>query len=418
MKKTLLALGGLVLLLGGVVLAVVLYKQHQARNIRGSSTVEFVTTATPKPRTPAELSAIPWPTFGYDPAHTRFADGITVRPPFRRVWAAGLQSLLEFPPAIGYGKLYLTTNSGIVTGLSTSTGQVSWTYASGRCSASSPAIGRVGHGTVYQTLLNKPPCNASGGGLDGEIVALSAGQGHVRWRRRIGPSESSPLLANKSLYAGDWDGKLYALVPATGRIRWSFQSGGPIKGAPAFSEQRLFFGSYDHHVYALDARTGKLLWRTAAQDRLGQQGSFYSTAAVAYGRVYIGSTDGKVYSFGAASGRLRWSHSTGGYVYGSPAVWKGRVLIGSYSGTFYALDAATGDILWTFAGNGSISGSATVIDGIVYFATLNGTTYGLDAATGRQVWSFPDGKYTPVVADVKRLYLVGRSAVYAFRSKQ
>jgi outer membrane protein assembly factor BamB len=59
-----------------------------------------------------------------------------------------------------------------------------------------------------------------------------------------------------------------------------------------------------------------------------------------------------------------------------------------------------------------------VIDGIVYFATLNGTTYGLDAATGRQVWSFPDGKYTPVVADVKRLYLVGRSAVYAFRSKQ
>ena len=105
-------------------------------------------------------------------------------------------------------------------------------------------------------------------------------------------------------------------------------------------------------------------------------------------------------------------------MYASPAVWRRTVLIGSYSGTFYALDAATGDVRWRFAANGPISGSATVIHGIVYFATLNGRTYGLDAANGRKLWSFPDGKYTPVVADRKHLYLVGRSAVYAFRSKK
>ena len=94
------------------------------------------------------------------------------------------------------------------------------------------------------------------------------------------------------------------------------------------------------------------------------------------------------------------------------------MLIGSYSGTFYALDAATGDVVWRFAANGPISGSATVIDGIVYFATLKQRTYGLDARTGHRVWAFPDGKYTPVVADRKRLYLIGRSAVYAFRGSK
>jgi outer membrane protein assembly factor BamB len=133
--------------------------------------------------------------------------------------------------------------------------------------------------------------------------------------------------------------------------------------------------------------------------------------------VYIGSTDGKVYSFGAHSGKLRWSRGTGGYVYGSPAIWRQRVLVGSYSGRFYALDAATGDVKWEFKAGGPISGSATVIDGIVYFATLKGRTYGLDAATGKQVWSFPDGRYTPVVADRNRLYVVGYAKVYAFEPK-
>ena len=53
-----------------------------------------------------------------------------------------------------------------------------------------------------------------------------------------------------------------------------------------------------------------------------------------------------------------------------------------------------------------------MIDGIVYFSTFNERTYGLDARTGKLLWSFPDGKYSPVVADTKRLYLVGFGRMY------
>jgi glucose dehydrogenase len=119
-----------------------------------------------------------------------------------------------------------------------------------------------------------------------------------------------------------------------------------------------------------------------------------------------------MYSFGAASGTLRWSQSTGGYVYASPAVWRDRVYAGSYSGWFYCFDAATGDVVWRFQANGPVSGSATIVAGRVYFATLEERTYALDARTGRQVWTFPDGKYSPVVADEKRLYLTGHARVY------
>jgi outer membrane protein assembly factor BamB len=74
-------------------------------------------------------------------------------------------------------------------------------------------------------------------------------------------------------------------------------------------------------------------------------------------------------------------------------------------------------VRWTFKANGPISGSATVLHGVVYFATLKRRTYALNAATGRLLWSFPDGKYSPVVADPRRLYLVGYTRLYGMVAK-
>jgi outer membrane protein assembly factor BamB len=407
-RKAFAAAAGLVLLGGGAGIAFVVVRQHEARNIRGSSTVEFVPTETIG-RIPQELKSVQWPMYGFNEQRTHAAGG-DVRPPFERVWVAGGNALLEFPPVIGYGRLFLANNSGLMMAVGAANGGRAWKYRSHRCVAATPAVSA---GTVYEAFLNHPPCNANPSPkLDGEVIAFSTGLGKIRWRKRMGPTETSPLLANGLVYVGDWRGDVYALSEKTGEVRWRYHVGGPVKGGIALSGNRVFFGAYDSHVYAVYARTGKPIWKASAQPRLGGRGDFYSTPAVAYGRVYIGSNDGKVYSFGATSGKLRWSHSTGGYVYGSPAVWRGRVLIGSYSKKFYALDAATGDVIWTFKANGKISGSATVIGDVVYFATLKGRTYGLDARTGRQLWTFPDGKYSPVVADATRLYLVGYAKLY------
>ena len=412
-----LVLGGVALLVlaGGAVAGYVLYKKHQGRNIRGSASVEFVTTQTTPKRTPTEAERVPWPTYGRDDARLRAAPDLRLRPPFRRLWIARGGNLLEFPPAVGYGRLFLSNNPGDLFAVSTKTGRRAWTFATHRCTAASPALDR---GTVFASFLNRGACNQTRSGIDGEVVALEVGNGKPRWIKKIGPTESSPLVANGRVYVGDWRGKVYALDKHTGRIRWSFQTGGKVKGGVALSGNRLFVGSYDGHVYALNARTGRLVWRASAQQRLGGLGTFYSTPAVAYGRVYIGATDGKVYSFGAASGKLRWSHGTGGYVYSSPAVWNRRVYAGSYDHNFYCFDAATGDVRWSFHANGPISGSPTIINGIVYFATLAQRTYALNAVTGKQVWTFPDGKYSPVVADQKRLYLVGYARVYGLVPKR
>ena len=404
----------LVLVAVGAGVAYVVHVRQQGRDIRGSSTKEFNPTEippAPKPAVPAQAKGpgIAWPEYGRDAERLRVATGVSLAPPFRRVWRFRAQSLVEFPPAVAYGRLFFANNDGVLYAISATTGRRAWKYVSNRCQAMSPA---VDGDTVYATFLNHPPCNASGNNQQGQLVALSVGSGRVRWRKTIGPSESSPVVSGGSVYVGDWAGRVYAFSARTGRRWWTFQAGGKVKDGIAVSGERVYFGAYDGHVYSLDARTGKLVWKASSQPRFGHAGEFYATPSVAYGRVFIGSTDGKEYAFGATTGDLLWSHSTGGYVYSSSAVWRRRVFAGSYSGRFFCFDAATGDVLWSFPANGAISGSPTIVAGRVYFATLAGRTYALNAATGRLLWTFPDGKYSPVVADSERLYLIGYTRLY------
>jgi outer membrane protein assembly factor BamB len=404
----LLGVAALLVLVGGAAVAWYLHIKHASRDIKGSSTIEFVSTQPPPPK-PQE-PGIAWPVYGHDLEGQRFGIGISLAPPFRTVWTFRAQSLVEFPPAVAYGRLFFATNSGNMLAVGAVNGRKAWNYASGHCVAASPA---VDDHLVFESFLNAPPCNRPPGPtLTGELIAFHVGGGQIAWRRRLAPSESSPLVAGGKVYVGDWSGKVYAFAEETGKPLWTTQLGGQVKGGVSASGNRLFVGDYSGHVYALAARTGRVLWRASAQPRFGSTGRFYATPAVAYGRVYLGSTDGKVYSFGAATGDLRWSQSTGAYVYSSAAVWRDRIYAGSYSHKFTCFDAATGNIIWQFTANGPISGSATVIAGRVYFATLAGRTYALDARTGAPVWTFPDGKYTPVVADATHLYLTGYTRIY------
>ncbi len=409
MKRVLIVAAAVVLLaLIGAGAAYYLHLRHQARDIQGSSTVEFVTTvaAAPAPREPG----IAWPTYGRDPERRRFANGVSLAPPFKTAWLFRAQSLVEFPPAIGYGRLFFANNAGVVLAVGAKNGKRAWSYNSHRCVAASPALDRH---VVYEAFLNVPPCNRSpSDALTGQVVAFAVGSGRVLWRRTIGPSESSPVVVGATVFVGDWDGNVWALRRRSGKPRWVTKLRGEVKGGVAISGNRLYVGDYTGHLYALNATTGKILWEASVQPRFGSAGNFYATPTLAYGRIYIGATDGKEYSFGATSGKLRWSQSTGGYVYSSAAVWRARIYVGSYSHTFFCLDAATGEVIWQFHANGPISGSPTIVAGRVYFATLARTTYALDAKTGALSWTFPDGMYSPVVADSERLYLVGYARLY------
>jgi outer membrane protein assembly factor BamB len=414
--RSLVAAAAILILVGGIG-AVYYESTHRfGGSVRGTS-AEFAPTQTvPPPQSRSLVS----PMFGGVPQHLHVAAG-KVRPPYRLDWITGGTSLIEFPPAIAFGYLYYASLNGNLIAVSTRNGRRLWTIHVGRCQAASPAVDRLGGGSVFETFLNRQPCSRAAVKItDGELLAVAPGRSHdVRWRKRIGASETSPTIAGDRIYVGDAEGNVYCLRGLDGRTVWKFHAAGAVKGAIAYDRGRVYFGDYAGRLYALRASDGKEIWRSQSdRDWFGGHGQFYSTPALAYSRVYLGSTDGHVYSFGARTGKLRWSYRTGGFVYGSPAVWRQRIFVGSYDHTFYALDAATGALIWKFPADGPISGSATVVDGIVYFATLKRRTYGLDARTGKQVWTYPDGSFTPVATDGKQLYVVGWGKVYAFSPRR
>jgi outer membrane protein assembly factor BamB len=358
-----------------------------------------------------------WPWYGYDAGRTRFFDApAKLRPPMHRGWRFNDFSLLEFPPVLFHGTMFLLDDSGFAKAINIRNGREIWRHKVGTLAAASPTV------AAKQKLVLMPVLSVhrhSPGG--GQFVALSMRNGHVVWSRPIAAgSESSAAVHGRTVYFGDQGGTLRAMNVSTGHQYWIYRAGGAIKGGPALVRGVLYFGDYSGHVYAVNAVTGRQIWAVGTNGaRFGfGSGQFYSTPAVAFGRVYMGNTDGRMYSFGARNGALAWATGTGAYVYASAAVADPAgvgptVYIGSYSGKFYAFNAQSGAIRWTHAGGARISGSATVVDNVVYYSALGlRNTTGLDSGTGKRVFSFPDGAFSPVIADYHAIYLVGYSTVY------
>jgi outer membrane protein assembly factor BamB len=411
----------------GVGTALGAWAWHEQRNrtVRGSPTVEFVPMQKPKLRPRKELLQEPWPMYGYDAGRTRSAP-FHLRPPFVGLWRLQTRNALEPPGVVAYGRLFVADQHGAMFAVNGRTGRVVWRRTFPNCAAGSAA---VGGGIVYQPFMHRLPCPKNQPGATGFIEAIDAKTGKTRWRFDVGVVESAPLLIGHLLYFGSWDRKVYALDVRRKRnkVVWSTATDDKVVAAPAYANGTIYVGTNGGRVYALNAKTGKVLWRADSFSHFGRREYFYAAPAVAYGRVFVGNTDGTVYAYGAGTGHLLWARQVGTYVYAAPAVWRKTVYVGTWDGYFTALDARTGEIRWRFNAPGGIMGAPTVMAGLVYFSTFGKftqshlrrvksgrrATFALNARTGQTVWTFPDGHYSPIVSDNRRVYLAGKWTLYA-----
>ena len=404
------------------------HQQTINKEVRGSSTVEFTPSERPQatPRPPRVVDEVPWPTFGYDNQRTHLSP-FKHRPPYKQLWHLRARWFVEFPPSVGYGKVFVSQLKGVFYAVDAKTGVQRWKRTFPFCSAASPTLAR---GLVIETYIPRP-CTKGPRGVPGLVIAMRQSDGRTVWKAPIA-SESSPLVVGGLVYVGSWDHRLYALGLGTGKIVWSRQLDGEADSSAAYANGTVYVGDNSGTATALDARSGAIRWkaRSFSHFRTGRE-YFYATPTVAYGRVFASNTDGTVYAFGATTGHLLWASHVGTYVYTAPAVWDKKVYVGTYDGNFYALDAATGDTRWVRSMPSAVHGAPTVMSGLVYMSTCsfcghNGSryakngpngTYALNALTGKLVWSFPDGQYSPVVADGERVYLAGKAGIYGLAER-
>ena len=322
------------LLIGGALAAVAIavaagvyiyLEENEPIEKRGSPTEEFVTTEPEEPPPPKKENPRPWPTYSYDDQR-RHISPYDHRPPYRRLWTIDAHDTLEFPPAVGYGRVYLAQQKGLFFALDAQTGRVEWRKSNGRCAAASPTIGK---NVVYQSYMHPVECLQGQAGADGFVVAWDADTGRELWRFNSAPIESSPLLKGKRLFVGSWDHGVYALNAKNGKRIWRFEADNEVNTSAAYWKGRIFIASDGGTIYTLSAKTGKLLWSEGSAREF-----FYATPTVAHGRVYIGNTDGTMYVFGAKTGKLLWARPLGSYIYGAAAVYRRKVFVGTYDGRF------------------------------------------------------------------------------------
>ncbi|HTX59654.1 MAG TPA: PQQ-binding-like beta-propeller repeat protein [Verrucomicrobiae bacterium] len=206
-------------------------------------------------------------------------------------------------------------------------------------------------------------------------------------------------------------------------VSWSRDLHAKINGGLAYDGVRLFAVDFDRKLTALDPQTGRILWQSGGDDVL------MSTPIVAENLVFVGSGTNAVmwdrpsgtvwgrpagnhwYAFDAASGRLKWSLPEAGEAMPSAAYDSGRLIFATGDDVATAVLASSAAPLWKTAIPGvPMMSSAMVANGMVFLLatggkSLNGNpdrghTLALRAADGKVVWSAPYGvsDCTPAIA--------------------
>ncbi|MEN6547043.1 MAG: PQQ-binding-like beta-propeller repeat protein [Armatimonadia bacterium] len=216
----------------------------------------------------------------------------------------------------------------------TADGKLVWRYQTGAAVYASPML--VG---------NRVVCANN----DGDVVALDAGTGRLLWRcdEPIYAIESGVATDGQQVFAGSWDGHVYAIGLEDGKVRWKALSRGsnrssasryysPADATPVVAGGNLFVADRGYKLTVYDRLTGALL---------PVEGSCSAVGTGTNGSVYLRHPDGRV-SKRLADGTVVWEAKVPtGYLPVPPVEAGGRVWVTSDRGILTGLDAAQGTVV-------------------------------------------------------------------------
>ena len=166
--------------------------------------------------------------------------------------------------------------------------------------------------------------------------------------------------------------------PLPERVKWVYESSGPLLASPAVAGGLVYLSTEDGLTLALDRETGEVMWRHAS----GFPSS--STPAVTGGLVVSAVRRGLVTALDRETGETVWETDIASPIFASPVVADGTVYIGAGDKKLYALDAATGELLWDFATRDWILAPAAYADGILVVASKDSRVHTVGARNGRR----------------------------------
>ncbi len=228
----------------------------------------------------------------------------------------------------------------------------------------------LGGAAVWSAELTPPGESAgsgSGGGLAlsgstvyatttfGELVALDAANGAVKWRQKFEAAvHGAPTVAGGKVYVSSANSVAYAVATDTGRIAWRragvpTQHGSSGVAAPAVSGNVVVYPLANRSMLGIDTGSGDIRW--VARVAGGRDGAAHSVMraftgepVVKDGLVYAATSSGRAVAVGLQDGAIRWSADEGAQ--GTMVVAGGSVYFVSDQAKLVRLSAQDGDKIW------------------------------------------------------------------------
>jgi outer membrane protein assembly factor BamB len=283
-----------------------------------------------------------------------------------QLWASPVGvGTLYTSPVVSNGKVYIGSGDGQMYAFDALTGATLWVGAQQPVFFDNSAA--VGQGLVFAHSLIGP------------LIAYDADTGEIVWTSDIADvARAAPVLAGRVLYVAGSEGELYALDASTGTVRWSTPPESSIfNQAPTVAGGRVFEIRTRSHLSAYDARTGEILWEL--------QDATSASLTAALGKLFVSGGPGDpMVALDQATGNVVWSAQQATIMAGAPAFANGLLFVPQGSG-LKALNAETGALVWT-APAYSIW-SPAVANGVVYASNLSGEWDAFDARDGTELWS-------------------------------
>jgi len=291
-----------------------------------------------------------WPQAHGNPSHVM--GHLAIAPTVKEAWTSGIgegggyRAKILAQPVVADGIVFSMDSDGQVSAFSLADGSRLWRFDTKNDSADSTNIGgglAVDKGVVYAV-----------NGI-GDLVALNAGKGDVRWRKSLdAPARSSPTIAEGRLFVTMIDDRLIALTTDDGSTLWSHRGlggGTPMLGqpAPAYASGIVVAGFGSGEIAALHADTGSPVWSDSLgasrlHSALTDFTAIRGAPAISNGLVYAVGMGGLAVAIDLPTGRRVWERQISGE--DSPCVAGNWVFLVSVEQELVALNARDGRIAW------------------------------------------------------------------------
>lgn len=256
-----------------------------------------------------------------------------------RLWRVDLDAELAGGPAVAGNIVTVGTRDGRVIGVDRRTGEVRWySGVTSEVLAAPVSDGRV---VVARSQ-------------DGRVFGLDAQTGRRLWLYERGVPAltvrgiGEPVLDERRAYVGLDNGDLVAIDLSDGKSAWEFDLGVQkgrtdlermvdIDGAPVVFRDSVYAVSFQGRIGAVLAATGRAQW--------AREFSSHRALAVDVDHVYVVDSDNQVWALDRLSGASVWrQEKLIGAVLGSPSIYRPWVLLGDDEGYLNLLSIRDGEL--------------------------------------------------------------------------